>query len=57
MKHDYSWRCQCDAEGSALTIEDAREKVKDHLEKNQNVGEHQFAFINEQRLENNSKDK
>lgn len=48
MKHDYSWRCQCDAaEGTSLTLADARKDVKDHLTKNQGVGGHQFAFINQ----------
>lgn len=44
---DYSWRCECDKEGTANTLAEARKEVRAHLRNHYDRTPNWYAFIDQ----------
>lgn len=51
MKYDYTWRCDCDAEGAADSLTDARRSARKHLKDHTDKTPNWTVFIDQYDLE------
>lgn len=51
MKNDYTWRCDCDAEGSTNTLAEARKEARKHLRTHTDKTPNWSVFIDQYDLE------